>query len=44
MCDVLVNFSLLAVGEASPVLMEVSSVIVTSDSSRVAAKNSAVPF
>ena len=36
--------SLLVVGETSSVLVEVSSVIVTSDSSRVAAKNSAVPF
>ena len=43
MCDVLVNSSLLVVGETSPVLVEVS-VIVTSDSSRVAAKNSVVPL
>ena len=44
MCDVLVNSSLLVVGETSSVLVEVSSVIVTSDSSRVAAKNSVVPL
>jgi len=43
-CDVLVNSSLLVVGETSPVLVEVSSVIVTSGSSRAAAKNSVVPL
>ena len=44
MCDVLVNSSLLVVGETSPVLVEVSSVIVTSDSSHIAEKNSVVPL
>ena len=43
MCDVLVNSSLLVVGETSSVLVEVSSVTVASDSSCVAAKNSVVP-
>ena len=43
LCDVLVDTSLLVVGETSPVLVEVS-VIVTSDSSRIAAKNSVVPL
>ena len=42
MCDVLANSSLRV--ETSPVLVEVSSVIVTSDSSHIAEKNSVVPL
>lgn len=44
MCDVLVDTSLLVVGETLLVLVGVSSVIVASGSSRVATKNSVDPL
>ena len=44
MCDVLVDFSLLVVGETSPVFVGGSSVIVASDPSWVAAMDSLVPL
>ena len=44
MCDVLVDSSLLVVGETSPVLVGGSSVIVATGSSPVAAKDLVVPF
>ena len=43
MCDVLVNSSLLVVGETSPVLVGGSSVIVDTGSSPVGAKALVVP-
>ena len=44
MCDVLVNSSLLVVGETSPVLVEGSSVIVASVISHVSGKDLVVPL
>ena len=44
LCDVLVDSSLLVVGEMSPVLVGGSSVIVATGSSPVAAKDLMVPI
>ena len=44
LCDVLVDSSLLVVGETSPVLVKVSSVIVASGSSHVVSKDSVFPL
>ena len=44
LCDVLVDTSLLVVGETSPVLVGSSSVIVASGSTHVAAQDLVVPL